>query len=278
MLIRGTALPLPEPRISVEVVTAANLNPKYLDCVPYFIDFWKLMNKSSAVKFNPRVAIIAEEIPKELFRCSENLILISPQRLDPAFVSQVIRIYMAGVSEAQYAMTSDVDMLPLNPKVYEFGIQNLVNSNDFVVLRDVLPAGEFPICYNLASAKTWNQLFINQKNSSPQEFLNGVNRNYNADNSYSGIHGGIGWSIDQRFLYDSVVDSGTTIQIKKFTDVQTGHRRLDRIHHRFPFNWLLLPFVVFGRFSDYHVHHPIQKNVFFVRALRHAVFLRGWKN
>jgi hypothetical protein len=235
------------------------------------------MNPSSAVHFNPRVAIIAEEIPKKLLRYSENLILISPQGLDSAFVSQVIRIYMAGISEAQYAMTSDVDMLPLNPKVYEFGIRNVYNSNDFVVLRDVLPAGEFPICYNLASAKTWNQLFIDQKNKSSSEFLNRVNSKYNADDSYSGIHGGIGWSIDQRFLYDSVVDSGTAIQIKKFTDAQTGHRRLDRIHHRFPFNWLLLPFVVFGRFSDYHVHHPIQKNTFFVRALRYAVVLKGWK-
>jgi hypothetical protein len=275
MLTRGSALSLPEPKISVEVVTAANLNPKYLDCVPYFIDFWKLMNKSSIVRFNPRVAIIAEEMPKKLSRYAENLILISPQGLDSAFVSQVIRIYMAGVSEAQYAMTSDVDMLPLNPKVYEFGIRNIFNSNDFVVLRDVLPAGEFPICYNLASVKTWAQLFIDKNNNSPKEFLNGVNSKYNADNSYSGIHGGVGWSIDQRFLYDGVVDSGTAIQIKKFTDVQTGHRRLDRIHHRFPFNWLLLPLVVFGRFSDYHVHHPIQKNVFFVRALNAVVCLRG---
>ena len=169
-------------------------------------------------------------------------------------------------------------MLPLNPKIFEFGIRNVIKPNDFVVLRDVLPAGEFPICYNLASVKTWNQLFISQKNISPQGFLHEINRHYNSDNSYSGIHGGMGWGIDQRFLYDEIIKSGNTINVKRFTDKLTGHRRLDRIHHRFPFNWLLIPFVILGKFSDYHIHHPIQKYLLFLRALRRVIVLRSGKN
>lgn len=277
MLIRGSNLPPPEDHISVEVVTAANLNPKYLDCVPFFIDFWKLMNNSSGIRFRPRVAIIADEIPEGLVEYSENLVLVSPQGFNSAFVSQIIRIYLAGVSRAHYAITSDVDMLPLNPRMFEFGIRNITQADDFIVLRDVLPAGEFPICYNLASVETWNQLFINQKNSGPHGFLNEVNRSYNSDNSYSGIHGGIGWSIDQKFLYEKIINSGYTINLIKFTDQQTGHRRLDRIHHRFPLNWLLLPFVMLGKFSDYHIHHPIQKYLLFVRALRRVLMLRRGK-
>lgn len=275
MLIRESALPPPNPQITVEVVTAANLNPKYLGCVPFFIDFWKLMNKSSSIRFQPRVAIIADEIPEDLVEYSEDLTLIPAHGYDTALVSQVIRIYMAALSKAEYAITSDVDMLPLNPKIYELGIRNLINSNDFVVLRDVLPAGEFPICYNLASVRIWHQLFIDQENSSPQDFLIEVNSNFNSDNSYSGIHGGAGWNIDQKFLYERIIHSEKMINLRKFKDEQTGHRRLDRIHHRFPLNWLLLPLVLLGAFSDYHIHHPIQKNLLFVKALRRVLELRS---
>lgn len=264
-------------KFSVEVVTAANLIPRYLDCVPFFIDFWKLMTHQSELNFIPKVAIIADEIPASLTEYKDNLLLISPGNLDGGLVSQVIRIYMAGISKADFAITSDVDMLPMSPRIYEFGINAIRRPNDFVVLRDVLPFGEFPICYNLASSSTWKHLFING-DSSVDFFLESIEIKFNSDGSYTGIHGGVGWNIDQRFLFETVISSENKINLLKFSDSVTGHRRLDRAHHKFPFNWFLLIYALLGKFSDYHVHHPIKNHTIFVKFLFKILKLRGAKN
>jgi len=54
-------------KIIVDVITASDLNPKYLDCVKYFIDAWNILGASSEIEYFPRVAIIGENIPQELF-------------------------------------------------------------------------------------------------------------------------------------------------------------------------------------------------------------------
>lgn len=263
-------------KITVEVVTASNLNPRYLNCVPMFIEFWNLMNINSKVHFLPKVAIVAEELPKFLSDYADNLILISPLNFNDAFVSQVIRIYLAATSDCQYAITSDVDMFPMGPRIYDFGVSKVQKSTDFVILRDVLPSGEFPICYNIATSENWKNIFIgpNTQASIPT-FLNTIKQKYDENNSYTGIHGGVGWGIDQQYLFDTLMSTDFEVNLLRFSDVENGHRRLDRLHSRFPLNWLSIPNIYLERFTDYHVHHPVTKYTFFIGIIKRVLQIKA---
>jgi hypothetical protein len=77
---------------------------------------------------------------------------------------------------------------------------------------------------------------------------------------YDPGHGAKGWFTDQEFLFRQVEkfkDRGG--MVRKFSDSQTKHRRLDRIFTPAPLNWLIVPLVFFGALTDYHVHHPVRK-------------------
>ncbi len=253
-------------KITVEVVSAADMNPKYLSCVPLFISSWKIISQISQFNFSPRVILVADVIPAELCQFSSYIDLSSPLDFNTAFSAQNIRLFMGGTSEADVVLTSDIDMLPASPRIFELGVQTALDKNAFVILRDVLDSDEYPICYNLASPKIWQGLFgPNESVPDAKTFLTSIANEYDPDNLYSGVHGGSGWNIDQRNLFDNLQRRQRYIKIEKFTDSETQHRRLDRIHHRFPMNWIVVLLVPFGFFSDYHVHHPISRNFRFVR-------------
>jgi hypothetical protein len=53
----------------------------------------------------------------------------------------------------------------------------------------------------------------------------------------------------------------------KHGDDETGHRRLDRSVHRGLLKWLVVPWIKRDRYSDYHVHYPVAKNVKYLTYL-----------
>lgn len=246
----------------VEVLSSSDLNPKYLDCVPLYITSWLSIPIKKHVKFLPKVLIVASEIPDSLSKYSEYLQLLDPQDMPTAFVAQTSRIVQAKNSIADFVMTSDIDMLPLSVN-FETNIidSEKFNLDSFFILRDVLEPGQFPICYNLAKPSVWSSL-INRYGSgeTTQKNLRVILDEFGGNSAYSGLHGGKGWTIDQQVLWNLVQDSVRQISFKRFTDHESGHRRLDRIHHRGLLKWLILPFVFFGFFHDYHVHHPVDLN------------------
>lgn len=246
----------------VEVLSASDLNPKYLDCVALYITAWLSIPIKKQVKFLPKVLIVANAIPDSLSEYLEYLQLIDPRDLPTAFVAQTSRIVEARNSLADFVMTSDIDMLPLNVD-FETSIinSNKLDSNSFLILRDVLEPGQFPICYNLAKPKVWSSLFnLYGSGESTQKILRIILDGFGGNSAYSGLHGGKGWTIDQQVLWDLVQENVRKIQFERFTDHESGHRRLDRIHHRGLLKWIILPFVFFGYYHDYHVHHPVDTN------------------
>ena len=90
---------------------------------------------------------------------------------------------------------------------------------------------------------------------------------FGGNSAYSGLHGGKGWTIDQQTLWSLVKDNVQKIQFERYSDRQTGHRRLDRSHHRGILKWLVLPLVFFGCYHDYHVHHPVHSNHKFINIV-----------
>jgi hypothetical protein len=253
----------------VEVLSASDLNPKYLSCVGMYITSWLSTPVMNKVKFIPRVLIVANAIPDSLYEYSEYLQLVDPLDIPTAFVSQTARIIEARSSSADFVITSDIDMLPLSIN-FESSLVNSVkpDQKSFYILRDVLEPGQFPICYNLAGPDVWGSLFDRYGSAaSTQKILKEILNEFGGESGYSGIHGGQGWTIDQQALWVLIQAKAQEIEVRRFIDQQTGHRRLDRIHHRGLIRWLILPFVFLGFFHDYHVHHPVNSNQNYIRAV-----------
>jgi len=246
--------------MKILALTAVNLEEKYLSCVPYFIDFWlALKSHRSDVSFEPKVLVVAGELPIELLDYRNWCELYScSEELSSVFVSQNIRTLQPSLESSDYVITTDVDMLPLHTRVFMSAIEEILSGEEIVICRDVLSPGQYPICYNLASPATWNK--INNVNCTEDidKKLVEVFEQISSNGDYRGQHGGSGWFTDQEILYEEInMFEKLGGRVKKLSDRDTRHRRLDRLWHPFPINWLLLPLVPFGFFSDYHVHHPI---------------------
>jgi len=253
----------------VEVLSASDLNPKYLNCVKFYINAWLSVPIQNQVRFLPKVLIVADSIPDSLQEYSEFLRLIDPQDMPTAFVSQTSRIIEGRNSKADYVMTSDIDMLPLNVD-FESSLINSerLNQDSFFILRDVLELGQFPICYNLAKPKVWSLLVTRYGDETPtSKILKEILNEFGGNSAYSGLHGGKGWFIDQQTLWNLVQYNSEKIKFEKFVDHQTAHHRLDRSYHKRLIKWLVLPRVFRGYYHDYHVHHPVDANWIYIKLV-----------
>jgi hypothetical protein len=264
--------------VKILALTAVNLNKKYISCVPYFIDFWLgLKSSQSDISFEPKVIVIANELPSELKKYSQWCELyISPTDLSSVFISQNIRTLQPSLESANYVITTDVDMLPLHAGVFHTALDEVSNGADIVICRDVLGSDQYPICYNVASPAIWKKITqVKCIEDIDQELLHRYEKISNGI-KYEGQHGGSGWFTDQECLFEQInAFEKLGGRVKKLSDRETGHRRLDRLYHPFPINWLLLPLVSFGFFSDYHVHHPIGLHKRYVKAVLTLLKLRN---
>lgn len=257
-------------QLEITVLTASDLSPKYLDCVPWYIDFW-LSQESQipGVSFRPAVLVIADELPELLKNYSEYCTLINTE-LPTAFVSQNIRTLYSALVDSDLVMTSDVDMLTMNSKLIDAALGKWADSKipTFAILRDVLPAGQFAICYSVAAPLTWSNVFQIRSIEDVHIRLNELFEKLNSD-EYLGSHGGYGWFIDQEYLFEQVSNSeqNGNLNLLRFKDNETGHRRLDRVFHRGPLKWIVIPMIIQNRYSDYHVHHPVGKYSKYLSAL-----------
>ena len=254
---------------TVEVLSASDLNPKYLNCVEFYISSWLSIPTHKQVKFIPKVLLIADSIPDYLIHYSEYLQLIDADQLNSAYVSQTSRIIEGRNSRADFVMTSDIDMLPMSVEFETNIVLSDIQTNEtFYILRDVLEPGQYPICYNLAKPTTWNLLLADYGDYVPTStILRQILNEFGGPAAYSGIHGGAGWTIDQQKSWSVIQRTQSGFFVKSFTDRETSHRRLDRAHHRGIIKWLVLPLVFLGFFHDYHVHHPVEKHKNYIRIL-----------
>lgn len=251
---------------SVTVVSATDMNPRYLGCVPLFIDFWLAAGRRSAVDFSPRVLVVGK-LPPDLARYRPWCVEVGEVQAHSALAAQVGRLAAAAAAPGGLAVTTDIDMLPLSLHSLEFAIRELkLRDCNFAVVRDVLEEGQFAMCYALAEPSVWQEV-LGVGGLELQQILQVL-----LDESplaYSGERGGSGWYYDQELLYKRVTaaEIGGRAQLLRLRDDETGHLRLDRELHPFPVDWALLPLVYAGFFTDYHVHHPVQSIRKFLAAL-----------
>ena len=254
----------------VEVVAASNENPKYVECLRYFIDFWNDSNRLlEGVVFSPKVLVFGDVDPELLSKYRDNVEQLSVS-CDTAFASQNARTLWGGVSKADIVVTSDVDMLPLDLRLVRRSIlECLREEHTLVVSRNVLPEGQYPICYSLARPITWRKVFNISTKEELEERLDHLWGKLAVGSGYSGAHGGKGWSFDQEYLYTEVERQRllSSIKVVKLADSDTGHRRLDRIFLRGYFRWLQILGVALSIYTDYHIHHPVTRYSTFVNTV-----------
>lgn len=239
-------------------LAACNSNPKYLDCVETFIKFWEVIGrKSNEITIEPHIFMIMDEVPTNLFKYRQYMTIIQPASIDTALVAQLSRVLYAGEKEAKSIMLTDIDMVPLRRNIYYKNfLRTLGRGNTIVVLRDVLEPGEYPICYNFASPDTWDKLNMSDQPATRMKTeVSSILEEFGG--KYEGVHGGIGWNIDQRYLYSRIEEKSSQLNVIRLADPETGHRRLDRNRHRFPRNWVVLPLIILGRYTDFHLMHPV---------------------
>ena len=235
------------------ILTACNTNELYINFIPYFIKAWNKLFPQVDVK----IILINDTIP-EKFNDYKNNIILFPliPNISSAFISQYIRILYPAIMDYENGiMITDMDMIPMNRTYFTENIK-LYDNNKFISLRDCLPEcyriREIPICYNVATSKTWAEIFNIHSLDDIHKRLYDVynNINYHTEN---------GWITDQKDLHKYIMNwnkkNNDFIYIK---DNQTNFKRLDRAY--FPiFDKQLECLIQFGYFSDYHCFRPYEK-------------------
>lgn len=249
----------------ISVVSSVNERQLYLESAKWFFRFWThSFPPLKNVKFRPKVYVIGSGLPPELRKYHQFCELIQTD-LPSSFVAQNIRTHAAGLQDSDLVLTTDIDMVPINLRVFSQPLVAVLrDSSCFSVVRDVLPAGQFPICYNVATPQSWRSIY---GNSNLQETLTSLKKLYESTSSYggySGTRGGAGWYLDQTELFRRLgkADSEGVVRVRRFNDADTRHYRLDREFHNGFLRWKMLKDVLLGRVTDYHLHAGEPHKVF----------------
>ena len=254
----------------IAVLTAVNDQKSYTECVDFYLESWKKISTTSTNTWIPLIIKISETT-LTLESSSKNYEWSFLSSGTPSsLISQVSRLLVPAFIEADYVVTTDIDMLPLNLRVFDKALIELESGiGDFVVCRNVLKEGQFPICYNVASPKIWGEIF-------PTNLALELNRIWSSiEKGFDGRRGKRGWYFDQEYLHEKLSAAELRgLRVIKMKDSVTMHRRLD-ISRRNILIWPLITLrVLQGRYSDFHLKLPLSKHrvfivyILFLNALR----------
>ena len=172
--------------------------------------------------------------------------------MSTAFISQYIRIlYPAILNYDHGIMITDIDMIPMNSTYFTKNIDPF-EANKFIYLR-AWGLGkinkEIAMCYNVATSKTWSEIF---EIFSLDDIYTHLNKIYKSDQFF-------GWSSDQINLYRYVMNwNQTTNNFIHLTDDSTKYNRLNRIGQggTLILNDSELIKISSGLYTDYHCSRP----------------------
>jgi hypothetical protein len=230
-------------------LVACDLNARYLELWPTVRRAW-----SELVGLEPVLVLVArpDEIPAALREDSDVIRLEPLPALHTAFQAQCVRLLSPALVETDGGVVvADVDMAPLSGRYFTRPASH-VGADDFIAYRNVtVDLGEIPICYNAARPSTWSAVFgvrsLDDVRLRLEEWGRGV--------AYDGVHGGSGWTTDQRILYRTLCERGRRSRdVWLLDDDYTGFRRLERASLE---KWGDLPSfaradLARGRYSDFH--------------------------
>jgi hypothetical protein len=234
---------------------ACDLEPRYLGAWPLARRAWR-----DVAGVEPLLVLVADEeaVPLEL-RADPSVRVFAPVAgIHTAFQAQCIRLLYPALLDCEGVVVADVDMAPLAARYFHRPVSRIPREH-FVAYRDVLlDLGEIPICYNAALPGTWGDIFGVASESDVRDRL----VEWAHETSYSGRHGGEGWTSDQRILYRTLLDRGRTARdVWILDDWFTGYDRLERTAL---LKWGTLDerrrsLVARGAYSDFHFPLPYEE-------------------
>ena len=254
-----------DKKITSYIVSSSNLNPRYLDCIEIFLNAWLLIcEKFNTVQAEPRIFLISNEIPSHL-KQYEKYIILFPQinKIPTDFIAQNIRVLSMAYFEGSIVLTTDIDMIPMSPDIYEKHILKSHHENSFIVLRDQL-VNEYPICYLVSPSDLVGAIILSDNRKLNDLIQLAWDQMNQANIYYSSSHGGSGWNFDQTYIYNAIEDFSDKKRIIKLKDRTTGFNRIDRINK---------PLKVFIQlfsneiYTDYHLNLPIGKNYILIKII-----------
>lgn len=246
-----------ESRPKAFVVSSSDLNSRYVECIPIFIETWLVVAQSmERIDLEPRVILIAEKLPENLVSYKKYIHILCPANLiPPPFIAQNIRLLAMARFDADVVMTTDIDMVPMSWEIYERYLFLSYSENRFLILRDELQ-NEYPICYLMSPPKVAD-LLIGMRALKLEGGIQELWEHFVATGlMYEGVHGGVGWNFDQKYVYSLVNQQGSESGAMLFRDSQTGFQRLDRLYA--PRKTFLKLFSSTS-YTDYHMHLPISR-------------------
>lgn len=257
-------------RLRIDVCTASNEVPKYADCAPWFIRFWHSAAATARHDYLPVVVDVRPLDDSQGVQVSwpEQSIRIEEPGLSTAFTAQCVRLLAPAMMRGDLVVISDVDMFPLTSRVFDLAVNRMNESGaDLCVVRDVLGRGQFPMCYIIASPRTWQRLFPDPMDQALRKWWQSVR-----ETGYEG-HNGPNWCFDQLTLYATITaaESAGALKVLRLKDHMTGHRRLDRIKHAPRLGRFMRWLVHRGAFTDYHTHFPVEAHRSYFEGLLEAI-------
>jgi hypothetical protein len=142
----------------------------------------------------------------------------------------------------------------MNRTYYTKTIESFPN-NKFIYLRDALLKDENQIamCYNVATNKTWEEIFDIHSLEDINKRLIQVNSRV----TYINGSGNSGWFTDQLDLYSHVMEwNKKTNNFVSLPDNTTGFNRLDRINNINLADINVRNAITEGKYTDYHCLRP----------------------
>lgn len=250
------------------VLTACNINEMYLDGIPYFIKVWKKIMPHIDIK----IILIASKLPNNLTEYSNHIILFEPLKdISSAFISQYIRILYPSILDYKHGiLLTDIDIVPMNSKYYIDNISSFDN-NRFISYLDFdnKKIKQIQICYNVASNKTFSEIFqiknIDDINEKLKQAFSEVNypKTDNLPNWKKGNYNG--WGKDQDDLYEYINKwknkNNRYICVNTLDKTNKNITSMDRLcrSKKFKLNEDIIKKIKEGKYTDYHIYRPYSK-------------------
>jgi hypothetical protein len=247
-------------RIKVEVFSSSTLTRPYIDCVRSFQEFWTL-SCTEKVSFRPVVFLVESGIEATDLVLAENLQTLQRVRANDSLVtaSQFVRLLACAFSKADFALVSDIDMVPLRASYFEgLVITSMEQGSDFTVARDILGPTQYPICYTVVRPAAMRVALagFGLLGNSVQETLDIFLSRLPTEQSQTSLDKRkMSWYADQIFLRKLIdVHERKGGSVLRLSDEGRNFRRLDRAYHPILFRRLWKFLDSKGWFTDYHVH------------------------